>query len=112
MNLDNVRYSIYASIFGSQKQKKDAERFAKLVRASRLINDTFIHFTSNGWISTVHMNSIIYLFIFDPLHSFSTTNLIKYYAELDEEDRRVFFADTKEINWKSYYDYFCYGLLK
>lgn len=86
-------YAMYASLFGNAKQKKDAERFKKLVRASRLINDTFIHFTSNGW-------------------QFSTKNLLKCYDELDEEDRRVFFGDTKEINWKSYYDYFCFGLLK
>eukprot|EP00026_Physarum_polycephalum_P000213 Phypoly_transcript_00213.p1 GENE.Phypoly_transcript_00213~~Phypoly_transcript_00213.p1 ORF type:complete len:1213 (+),score=186.63 Phypoly_transcript_00213:2250-5888(+) len=86
-------YSIYATLFGSAKQKKDSERFNKLVKASRLINDTFIHFTSNGW-------------------AFSTKNLLAAYQELDEEDRRVFFADTKEINWKSYYDHFCFGLHK
>lgn len=86
-------FALYASLFGNAKQKKDAERFKKLVRASRLINDTFLHFTCNGW-------------------QFSTTNLIKFYEELDEEDNKVFFGDTREINWKSYYDYFCFGLHK
>jgi glycerol-3-phosphate O-acyltransferase/nucleoside-diphosphate-sugar epimerase len=86
-------FSIYATLFGNNKQKKDAERFNKLCKASRLINDTFIHFTSNGW-------------------AFNTKHLLEAMAELDEEDNRVFFTDTKEISWKSYYDYFCFGLHK
>ena len=107
-------FSIYASLFGSTKQKKDSERLNKLVKASRLINDTFIHFTSNGWISSFTFFSFTTNFYvrFDERQAFSTKNLLAAYDELDEEDRRVFFADTKEINWKSYYDHFCFGLTK
>lgn len=92
--LPSALFSVYAGLFGSAKQKKDAERFKKLIKASRLINDTFLHFTGNQW-------------------EFSNDNLQKLYAEdLDEEDRRVFYGDTKEIHWKSYYDNFCFGLHK
>lgn len=31
---------------------------------------------------------------------------------LDEEDRKTFFGDTYTINWKSYYEFFCFGLHK
>lgn len=87
-------FSLYASLFGSAKQKRDAERFKKLIKASRLINDTFLHFTGNQW-------------------EFSNDNLMNMYKEVvDEEDRQIFFGNTHEIHWKSYIDNFCFGLHK
>eukprot|EP01111_Echinosteliopsis_oligospora_P006266 TRINITY_DN2032_c0_g1_i1.p1 TRINITY_DN2032_c0_g1~~TRINITY_DN2032_c0_g1_i1.p1 ORF type:complete len:1215 (-),score=254.54 TRINITY_DN2032_c0_g1_i1:38-3682(-) len=92
--LPSTMYSLYAFMFGNAKQRGDAEKYRKLARAARMINDTFSHFTANEWI-------------------FRTDTLTSTYAnEFDAEDREVFFYNVDNIEWQSYYANFCFGLHK
>jgi hypothetical protein len=65
-------FSMYASLFGSARQKRDAERLKKVTRAADLISDTFEYFTTHEWI-------------------FEVTNLERLFNErLTAEDRKYF----------------------
>eukprot|EP01132_Coremiostelium_polycephalum_P000607 gene607-755_t len=86
--------SLLAIVTGNEDTKNKAESFKKVTKAARLITDTFQHFTAHEWI-------------------FSVQTLEKIFQEdLDAEDRIKFSIDAAEINWQSYFCYFCYGLHK
>ncbi|EGC36799.1 hypothetical protein DICPUDRAFT_54421 [Dictyostelium purpureum] len=85
---------VLAVLTGSEDTKTKAEGFKKITKAARLICDTFKHFTGHEWV-------------------FSVQTLEKIFQDLfDGEDRIKFNCDAAEINWQSYFCYFCYGLHK
>ncbi|KAM9974507.1 hypothetical protein ACTFIW_007961 [Dictyostelium discoideum] len=85
---------VLSTLTGSEDTKTKAEGFKKMTRAARLICDTFKHFTAHEWV-------------------FSVTALEKVYQDLlDGEDRVKYNCDAAEINWQSYFCYFCFGLHK
>jgi len=85
--------STFAMITGNEETKSKAEAFKKMTKAARLITDTFKHFTAHEWV-------------------FSVSTLEKAVQDLDAEDKIKFTVDAAEINWQSYFCYFCYGLHK
>ncbi|EGG23421.1 hypothetical protein DFA_05553 [Cavenderia fasciculata] len=79
---------------GKEDTKNKAESFKKVVKAARLITDTFQHFTAHEWV-------------------FSVSTLEKVFVDvLNADDRQRFNCDAANINWQSYLCYFCYGLHK
>ncbi|KYQ91002.1 hypothetical protein DLAC_07895 [Tieghemostelium lacteum] len=86
--------SLMALITGNEETKYKAESFKKVIKAARLICDTFKHFTGHEWV-------------------FSVSTVEKAFQEIfDQEDRNIFNCDAAEINWQSYFQFFCYGLHK
>ncbi|EFA75040.1 hypothetical protein PPL_11725 [Heterostelium album PN500] len=92
--IPSVLLSLMSTLTGNEETKAKSEAFKKMTKAARLITDTFQHFTGHEWV-------------------FSVTTLEKIFQEvLDAEDRVRFNCDAAEINWQSYFCYFCYGLHK
>lgn len=93
-----ARYSIPAAVLNMMAKlggnyKHQAALYSKLVLKSRILIETFRHFTENQWI-------------------FSDANLKKCFNALTPEDRLMFNVDMKELDWKKYNQAFSYGLMR
>eukprot|EP01080_Neovahlkampfia_damariscottae_P012923 gene12923-7433_t len=84
-------YGVLSSVFRTQKFKQNAQMLAKVEYKVSFINENFKFFMSNEW-------------IFDSRH------LDDAYESLSEEEKKIFCTDAKEIDWGTYYQYYCYGL--
>eukprot|EP01133_Synstelium_polycarpum_P011532 gene11532-13458_t len=92
--IPSVLLQFLALVTGNEETKTKSEAFKKMTKAARLITDTFQHFTAHEWV-------------------FSVTTLEKIFGDsLDADDRVRFNCDAADINWQSYFCYFCYGLHK
>lgn len=80
-------------LIGNPKMKKDAERYLKVIKQCKVISGHFSHFTSNEWI-------------------YGTINSHKLMNRLEDEDREMFMLDVANLDWKTYFPNYGYGMQK
>jgi glycerol-3-phosphate O-acyltransferase len=86
-------YGLLSSVVRTKKMQQNAQMLAKVEYKVQFINDNFKFFMMNEWI-------------------FDTRHLEEDYDKLSPEEKVKFLVDPKEIDWGTYYQYFCYGLHK
>jgi len=84
-------FSAYATLFGTEKQRKQAETWRKLAKRVESIADNFNYFVNNEW-------------IFDTKHTYEIWN------RMSPQDQRDFNFDMKQIDWEEYLLSFLYGM--
>lgn len=86
-------YYYTAKAIGNPKMKKNSERYLKALTQCKTISDHFGHFTNNEW-------------IYDSYNSYQLK------ARMIEEDVREYKVDIAELDWKTYFPIFSYGIQK
>jgi len=86
-------YGIVASALQNKKHLKIARGLQKLEDRANMFSSTFKHFTSNEWF-------------------FETANLELAFSQLPDDEKKTFTLDFSELDWSTYFEYFCYGLHK
>ena len=81
----------YARVSGDPKVQKKAETFKKVLKRTRILADTFMHFVNNEWF-------------------FDNSNTMRISGMMSENDRKVLTIDPGVIGWGQWFDDFQYGL--
>jgi thioester reductase-like protein/1-acyl-sn-glycerol-3-phosphate acyltransferase len=84
-------FNAYATVFGTDKQRKQAATWRKLAQRVESIADNFNYFVNNEW-------------IFDTKHTYEVWN------RMSPDDQRDFNFDMKQIDWEEYLLSFLYGM--
>lgn len=86
-------FNYLARMIGNKKMIKDSERLSKAVAQCKKLGGFFGHFTSNEWI-------------------YDTYNMFELKGTLSDEDNMTYRIDVAEVDWKTYFPCFAYGIMK
>lgn len=84
-------YYAFATIIRSKFHSERAMGLFKIEYQTKKLSDLFRFFTLNEWV-------------------FDTRDLEQVVAGLSDEEKKIFYMDTKLIDWIPYFQFFCYGL--
>jgi hypothetical protein len=83
----------FSKILGNPKMKKNSEKYLKALNQCKMLGQYFTHFTSNEW-------------IYDTFNSYALK------SRLEDEDLSNFKLDILDVDWKTYFPIFAYGMQK
>jgi 1-acyl-sn-glycerol-3-phosphate acyltransferase len=86
-------YDLFSRVIPTAKNKENAKMLAKVEQRVVFLNDNFKLFMSYEWI-------------------FDQRNMEMIESNFTKQDCKIFFTNPREIDWSSYFQYFCYGLHK
>lgn len=86
-------YYYLSKAIGNSKMNKNAEKYLKILNQCKRLGMHFTHFTMNEWI-------------------YDTFNSYQLKARLDPEDLLNYSVDIIDLDWKTYFPVFAYGMQK
>lgn len=91
VSLPATALGMYARVAGNPQIQKKAQMMNKILSRTRLLADTFYHFTNNEWF-------------------FDCSNTERLEALMCEADRKTLCVIATDVAWPQYFDDFQYGL--
>lgn len=86
-------YYYLSKAIGNAKMNKNAEKYLKVLNQCKRLGMHFTHFTMNEWI-------------------YDTFNSFQLKARFDPEDLQNYSVDIIDLDWKTYFPVFAYGMQK
>lgn len=86
-------YLYMSKIIGNPKMSKNAQKYQKALQQCKMLSMYFTHFTMNEWI-------------------YDTFNSYQLKARMTPEDLENYLIDVSDLDWKTYFPNFGYGMQK
>mmetsp|Transcript_32848 Transcript_32848/g.29710 ORF Transcript_32848/g.29710 Transcript_32848/m.29710 type:complete len:430 (+) Transcript_32848:489-1778(+) len=91
LGLKPKMYKKVAQLMGNKTMQKNADKLIQVGEKSKIVSSLFVHFSMNEWI-------------------FNSQKIEEIAEFCTEDERKRFFIDIKEVDWKKYFTYFAWGI--